>query len=203
MNIKLRHICIGGLVGTTLVILKNLLAQLLPGTIPAFLHSGSGNSIGFYVEYGLIGAYYLTFALYLFKKKYIVAGVVWIFQIAAFCWYLHFIYNLRTNITSMTFNPAELSMYIRVTGIMILVTGCVLALNKTRQRVWLLVFGIVMIINAFTLFAFELMMKYQDFYVYFSALIPLPLIINYWLEIKNLKIDKSIQNVYNDVLDDI
>jgi hypothetical protein len=201
MKLSLRNISVFGFIGITLVILKNLFAQLFPAIIIASTSSGSSLSIGYIIEYSLVGIYYITLLIYLFKKRFIIAGSVWILQVIMFCWYFNFVHNFEMYNGDLTENIAQLTMNVKIVALMTTITGSLFIISHTRRRIWLRIFGYMLILSAIPMFKHELMIEYMVYYTYLVILIPAPLLVNYLLEMRRLKADKSLQGSDNDVLD--
>ncbi|MFT5820295.1 MAG: hypothetical protein ACI8ZM_001534 [Crocinitomix sp.] len=196
---NLRNICISGLIVSTLVVFKNLLSKLYPLEFESLLTSNPGISVGFIIEYTLIYAHFIILLIYLHKKRYIVAALVWLVQVFMFTWFFYFMHHYYNSDVELMNFVAKIKMSIQMMAIMTLITGTIFVISYSRARIWLRVFGYMMILGAIPMLKEDLMREYLTVYIYFSAFIPAPLIINYWLELKKLKADQNVQE--SDVLD--
>jgi hypothetical protein len=201
MKISLKNICIAGFIGTSLVVLKNLFAFIFEQELQALTFADTSTTSGFVIEYGLIGFYYLTLLIYLFKKQYIVASIIWIFQVIIYVWYLYFMNNFDLYDGNIMQNIAKLNAMIKIAALMTSITGVVFIASRTRARIWLFVFGISMILSAIPMFFYNLIIEFRTAYSLFMVLIPVSFVINYWLEIKNTKAPNNWNNAESEIID--
>ncbi|NOQ75989.1 MAG: hypothetical protein GQ574_28540 [Crocinitomix sp.] len=197
---KLRNICITGMILTTFVVLKNIAAIFFPELVGEITQAAPESDFRVTLEYTFIALYYLIFTFYLFKKKYLIPSIIWVTHISVSAWFFYQMHQI--DYLNWTQDELDAMLFsIKLMGITSVVTGAVFVLTNTRRRIWLRIFGYLTILSAVGMLKQELIVTYSGIYVILIALIPLPLIINYWLELKKLRMDKGVQGVNNDVLD--
>jgi hypothetical protein len=180
--------------------IKNLMSTLFPEMIGELVQSGYESNLLSTIEYVSLGLYYLIFTLYIFKKKYLYVGIIWIAHI---CISAVFYYQLA-HIDYIVLNEdeiAKLVFNIKMMGVTSVVTGSFFVITETRRRIWLRIFGYMTILSAVGMLKQDVLLNYNGIYVIVVTLIPAPLIINYWLDLRQFKTDKKLRETESDVLD--
>ncbi|MFT5820296.1 MAG: hypothetical protein ACI8ZM_001535 [Crocinitomix sp.] len=199
MRLSLRNICIVGITVSALIVINNLCKLFLPEFYATFIFSQSGMSISSIIIFIILAIHYITLCFYLFKKQYVLAGIVWIIQFLALIWYMNFIQSY--NAFDPTSDYEQLFLNLKIKSFITIITGSVFIFSLGRKHSWLAIFGFFLIVSTLPIFMPELVMFMKGFYFYIATLIPLFLIINYYLELKNSDLSNGNNDHEMDVID--
>jgi hypothetical protein len=199
-EMKLRSLCIIGIILTSFMVIKNLAAALFPEIVNEIVPFEHGSTFRKTTEYISLALYFLIFTLYIFKKKYLYVGIILMAHIAASAVF----YYQMSNIDYFLLDEGEIAKMIfniKMMGVTSIVTGAFFVISSTRRLMWLRIFGYLTIVSAIGMLKPDILITYSGLYVILGALIPAPIAINYWLELKQLNADKNLEKLDNDVLD--
>jgi hypothetical protein len=196
MKLNLKSICIVGLIVSILVIIDNIFVQFFRDDKAEFVYNNAGLGIRKTILYSLVAAHYLALCFYLFKKRYLFTGLVWIIQFFSIIW---FVYVVESHELIYDFNQVRWIIYTK--SIITILTGCVFAIGLSRTHFWLGIFGVVLAVSVLPSLASIFPILSSSFFELFICLIPLPVVINYWLELKNLKGVRRNYDVDSEIID--
>jgi hypothetical protein len=201
MKLDLKSICVFGIVGATLIILNNICKLVYPDAYAYYVISESGMTLSSMLVYSIIVVHYIILSVYLFSKRFVLAGIFWTLQLLTLFWYINFIQSYDPLDSSSFYEAFYLNLQIK--SFITIITGAVFIFSLGRKQIWLGVYGFFLILSTLPVFVPEAIQIMEEFYFYMVTLIPVFLIINYYLDFKSLNLDTANSDLEDDVLEPI